>query len=89
MGKCQTFFAILKAYSAINALLLPMAYAEGGYILSPCAMIFALFFQGLSAAQLTNVAREYNIYSYPLIMEKALGKWGLIAARVCISCAHI
>ena len=44
MGTLATFFAILKAYCAINVLLLPLSFSEGGYILSPCAMLIALFF---------------------------------------------
>ena len=59
MSPTQTFFAIVKAYCAINVLLLPMSFGEGGYILSPIAMLIALFFQGLSAAQLTTLAKEY------------------------------
>ena len=78
----------MKAYCAINVLLLPNAFAEGGYILSPCAMVFALIFQGMTAKILTDVALEQKIYSYPLIMEKAMGKKGLIIARVCLSLAH-
>ena len=59
MSPTKTFFAILKAYCAINCLLLPMSFGEGGYILGPSAMFIALFFQCLSAAQLTTVAKKY------------------------------
>ena len=89
MPPTQTFFAIVKAYCAINVLLLPMSFGEGGYILAPIAMLIALFFQGLSAAQLTSLARKYSIYSYPLIMQRAHGNVGLYVARVCISLAHL
>lgn len=66
-----------------------MSFGEGGYILAPIAMLIALFFQGLSAAQLTTVAKTFGIYSYPLIMQEAHGKVGLYAARICISLAHL
>ena len=88
MGPLATFFAIIKAYSAINVLLLPLSFAEGGYILSPCAMAFACFFESMSAARLTKVANKYKIFSYPLLMKKAMGQKGLIAARVALSLAH-
>ena len=88
MGRVQTFFAVLKAYCAINVLLLPLSFSKGGYILAPISMLIALFFQGLSAVNLTRVAEEYKIYSYPLIMEKAMGKWGTLATRILISGAH-
>ena len=88
MGTCKTFFAILKAYCAINVLLLPCSFANGGYILSPCAMVLACFFEGLCAARLTTVALQYEIYSYPLLMKRAMGEKGLLASRIFISIAH-
>ena len=51
-------------------------------------MIFALIFQGMTAKILTDVANEYKIFSYPLIMEKAMGKKGLIISRIALSLAH-
>ena len=77
MGTVQTFFAVLKAYCAINVLLLPRSFANGGYLLSPCAMLVAVFFEGLCAARLSTVGHMYGIYSYPLLMQKALGEKGL------------
>ena len=77
MGPIQTFFAIVKAYCAINVLLLPRAFANGGYLLSPIAMMTACFFEALCAARLTQVAHQYQIFSYPLLMKRALGEKGL------------
>jgi len=68
MGTIQTFFSITKAYLAINVLLLPMAFKNGGFALSPIALLVAVFFEGLSAVRLSNVARQYKVYSYPLLM---------------------
>ena len=56
MGTVKTFFAVLKGYCAINVLLLPCSFANGGYLLSPIAMIVACFFEALCAARLTSVA---------------------------------
>ena len=89
MGTTQAFFAILKAYCAINVLLLPLSFRDGGYILSPFAMAFACFFEALSASRLTTVANKYKIYSYPLLMEKAMGRKGLLVARIALALAHI
>jgi len=44
MNPTEVFFAVLKAYCAINVLLLPLSFSEGGYILAPGAMCIALFF---------------------------------------------
>ena len=67
MTTFQTFFALLKAYCAINVLLLPLSFKNGGYILSPVMMIIACCFMTLCAIQLATVAKAYNIYNYPKI----------------------
>ena len=59
MNTCQTFFAVVKAYCAINVLLLPRSFVSGGYMLSPIAMMVACFFEALCAARLTTVAQQY------------------------------
>lgn len=88
MKPIQSFFAIIKAYCAINVLLLPLPFSEGGYILAPIAMAVACFFEALSASRLTDVAYKHQIYSYPLLMKKAMGDKGFIAAKVALSLAH-
>ena len=56
MGTFKTFFAGIKAYCAITVLLLPRSFANGGYILSPLAMVCACFFESFCAARLATVA---------------------------------
>ena len=88
MGTLGTCFAVMKAYCAINVLLLPCAFANGGYLLSPIAMVVAVCFESLCAARLTTVAQKYGIYSYPLLMQRALGDKGMTIARICLAIAH-
>lgn len=88
MGTTKTFFAVMKAYCAINVLLLPRSFVNGGYLLSPLAMMVAFFFESLCAVRLTNVANSQGIFSYPLLMEKALGTKGLWISRICLGLAH-
>lgn len=56
MNSYQTFFAVVKAYCAINVLLLPRSFVNGGYLLSPVMMLIACFFETLCAMRLTTVA---------------------------------
>ena len=84
----KTFFACIKAYCAINVLLLPKSFVNGGYLLSPLSLIVATFFEALCAVRLTNVAQKYKIYSYPLLMERAMGSKGLNMARIALALAH-
>ena len=51
-------------------------------------MAVACFFETLSASRLTDVAYKQQIYSYPLLMKKAMGDKGFIAAKVALSLAH-
>lgn len=44
MSRMQTFFAMLKSYCAINVLLTPKSFENGGYLLSPIALVFACIF---------------------------------------------
>ena len=59
MGPVKTFFAIMKAYCAINVLLLPKAYTTGGYLFSPLALMTGCFFESTAAVKLTQIARKY------------------------------
>ena len=53
MTSFQAYFALLKAYCAINVLLLPKAFKNGGYLLSPIALFLACFFECTCAIKLS------------------------------------
>lgn len=89
LTKFQTFFAILKAYCAINVLLLPLSFVNGGFILSPIMMIIACFFETLCAIRLSTVAYKYKIWSYPEIARRAMGDKGFQILRLLLTIAHI
>ena len=76
MGTFKTYFALLKAYCAINVLLLPLSFKNGGYILSPIMMVIACFFETLCAIRLSAVANKYKIWTYPGIAMRAMGNPG-------------
>ena len=88
MGPCKTFFAIAKAYCAIGILIMPRSFVNGGYIISPLALFTACFFESLCAARLASVAHSQGIYSYSLLMRKAVGDKGLIVSRIFLAIAH-
>ena len=41
MNKVQSFFALCKCYCAINVLLTPKSFKNGGYLFSPIALLLA------------------------------------------------
>jgi len=74
MNKCQAFFALCKCYCAINVLLTPKAFKNGGYLLSPIALMLACSLQTLCAIKLSQCGMKLKKCSYPDIVGKALGK---------------
>jgi len=73
MTPFQAYFALIKAYCAINILLLPKGFRNGGYVLSPIALIVSCFFETLCAIKLAECGRKLNKCSYSDIVYEALG----------------
>ena len=88
MSKLGAYFALLKAYCAVNVLLLPLSFVNGVYLLSPIAILVACFFETLCAVRLSHVANRYKLFSYPMIALKALGKKGYTTIRILLALAH-
>lgn len=88
MGTFYTYIAVFKAYMAINILLTPRAFVNGGYILSPFALAIAFTIEAFSSVRLMNVALDTGIYSYPLLMRHALGDKGFLISHICLALAH-
>lgn len=78
MSSGQAYFALLKAYCAINVLLLPKSFRNGGYVLSPIALITSCFFEctcaiKLSQCALTPEMSQFRSLTYTDIVSVALG----------------
>ena len=87
MSNVRTYFALVKAYMAIGILLTPRSFVNGGYLLSPLALLFATAFESFSSIRLVNIALQTQIYSYPLLMQKAMGRPGFIISHACLAIA--
>ena len=53
MDSVQTFFAICKCYCAINVLVTPKSFRNGGYLFTPISLILAGALQCYCAIKLT------------------------------------
>lgn len=78
MSPCQAYFAIIKAYCAINVLLLPKAFRNGGYLFSPACLIISCIFECTCAIKLSQCAqlpamRNLPSLTYPDVVLLALG----------------
>ena len=74
MNQFQAYFALLKAYCAINVLLLPKAFRNGGYALSPLALIVACTFECTCAIKLSHCGNFTKKISYADIVKHAFGQ---------------
>ena len=74
MNTFQAYFALMKAYCAINVLLLPMAFRNGGWALSPCSLIVACTFEATCAIKLAQCGLFTGTISYQTIVGDALGE---------------
>ena len=88
MNRVQTFFAICKNYCAINVLLIPKSFSNGGYLLSPIALIISCFLQATCAIKLTQCGLATRRINYPEIAGKALGNTGKRILEVCLCTVH-
>ena len=83
-----TFIAVIKAYMAINILLLPRSFVNGGFILSPIMLGVSATFECTCAILLSKVALKYGIYDYLALVEKAFGKNVKKAIRMILCLVH-
>lgn len=73
MNVVQAYFGLIKAYCAINVLLLPKAFKNGGWLLSPIALIIACGFEATCAIKLAQCSLFTGTISYQLVVRTALG----------------
>jgi amino acid permease len=89
MGCCQTFFAIIKAYTTLNIFIIPIGFKQGGYLFSPIVLALACFFELTCAIKITEVANKVKIYSYPDIVDFSLGRVYLKFYHVVQACLNL
>ena len=88
MGTYEAFFAVVKGYCAINILLLPKSFANGGYIFSPVSLILSSCLQCACAVFLSKIALKTGVFNYPEIAGKAMGPKGRIVVRLLLIFTH-
>lgn len=67
MGNVQAFFAICKGYCAINILILPKQFENGGWLIGIVAIFVAVVFVLNCALKLVKCGVKLGIYDYSLI----------------------
>jgi amino acid permease len=88
MGTVATFFAVLKGYCAINVLLLPRSFVNGGFILSPAMICVSCTLEATCAVLISNIALKYGIYDYLALVEHAYGTTAKKVVRTILCLVH-
>ena len=88
MSPFETYIALIKGYCVILILILPKAFAEGGYMASAILLIMSGIFSAGSACLLAEAGLKENLYSYSLLVHKAFGPTGKLAVDIMISLAQ-
>lgn len=64
MSRSATFFAICKGYCAINILILPKNFSNGGWLVGVLSVFLACFLVLFCARKLVECANKTGIYNY-------------------------
>ena len=81
----ETYIALIKGYCVLSVLLVPKAFSNGGWGISAIFMVMSGGLSCLACLKLVDVGLQLNLYSYPLAVEKALGRKARVFIDVAIS----
>ena len=70
----DSYIALLKGYCILSILFLPKAFANGGWGVSQMFLIFSGVLSLIACLKLVDAGLALQIYSYPLVVQKVLGK---------------
>lgn len=85
MSPFETFAALLKGYCQLSILMMPKAFANGGWGASGIFMVTSGLLSLLAVRMLVEAGLSTKLYSYPLIVEKVLGKKSRLVLEITIA----
>ena len=85
MTPFETYIALLKGYCAIGIFIMPKAFLNGGWAASMIMEVVSAVVTTFCAVQLVKCGLEFKLFSYSLIVEKALGMKGRVVLDIMIS----
>lgn len=80
----ETYIALIKGYCCLSVLLVPKAFTNGGWGLSSIFMVFSGLISLWACNKLVETGLATRIYSYPLVVEKILGKKSRLVLEIAI-----
>ena len=85
----ESYIAVLKGYCVLSILLLPKAFYDGGWLISPSFIVFNGVLSCIACIMLIDTGLAYKIYSYPLIVERVLGKKARLFLEIAIALTQL
>ena len=85
MSKFKAYMALCKGYCAINILVLPKQFDNGGWLVGVLSIMIAAGFVTMCALKLLQCGEKIGVYTYPGIAERALGRGGKIIVDIFLS----
>ena len=76
---------MLKGYCVLSVLLTPKACANGGWGATSIFMITSGFLSLIACHKLVDAGLATNLFSYPLVVQKVLGKRSRVILEICIA----
>ena len=85
MTPFQTFAALCKGYCAINILILPKQFENGGWLIGLVSIFVAVLFVLQCALKLVKCSNQLEVYNYSEVALHALGPRGKIVVDIVLS----
>lgn len=87
LSNFETYIALMKGYCVLSMLLVPRAFSNGGWGASAILLMASGYLSLIACLKLVDTGLTLNLYSYPLAVEKALGKkarW-VVDVAICLT----
>ena len=81
----ESYIALIKGYCILSILFLPTAFANGGWGVSGFFLVTSGILSLIACQKLVDVGLALSIYSYPLVVQKVLGKKARVFIEVAIA----
>jgi len=85
MSEFESFVAICKGYCAINILILPKNFENGGWVIGVLSINIGCCFVLYCAQKLVKCGIKINSYSFSAIARQALGSRAMAVVEITLS----
>ena len=85
----EAYITLIKGYSVLSIMFLPKAFVNGGWLVSASFLTCSGILSCIGCCLLIDTGLLHKIYSYPLVVEKVLGKKARFFLDIAIALTQI